>query len=182
MRKGWRIVGHNDDNKEDNHIDNDSMGMETSLGADESKQSSVNKQKCFSCWKKGHRSVTCPNKEKKGQSKKDDAAADASIKRTRSKCCHCGKPGHKENNCWKKHPHKAPTGSSTEASGTFLDEELPVCNIAQDKVPYITQDVDAACYCVSVIEDGQWEDLDSRMGLIESLMGQEGPLMADPCK
>jgi hypothetical protein len=63
----------------------------------------------------------------------------------------------------------------------FLDEELLVCNIAQDKMPFIMQDVEAAYYYVPIIEDGQWDDLDSRMGLVESIMGQEGPLMADPC-
>jgi hypothetical protein len=62
---------------------------------------------------------------------------------------------------------------------TFLEEELLVCNIAQDKVPYIMQDVEAAYYCVFIIEDGQLNDLDSWMGLVESIMDQEGPLMAD---
>ncbi len=65
--------------------------------------------------------------------------------------------------------------------GTFLDEELLVCNIAHDKVPYVMQDVEAAYYCAPFIEDGQWDDLDIWMGLVESIMGQEGPLMADPC-
>ncbi len=68
-----------------------------------------------------------------------------------------------------------------EALGTFLDEELLVCNIVQDEMPYVMQDVEAAYYCVSIIEDGQWDDLDIGMGLVESIMGQEGPLMADPC-
>jgi hypothetical protein len=67
-----------------------------------------------------------------------------------------------------KHPHKAPSRSSTEALGTFLDEDLLVCKIAQDKMRYVTQDIEAAYYCVTTIEDGQWDD-------------QEGPLMADPC-
>ncbi len=102
-------------------------------------------------------------------------------KKTKSKCSHCGKPCHKEEDCWKKHPHKAPARSSTEALGMFLDEELLVCNIAQEEVPYAMQDVEAAYYCVPIIEDGQLDDLDSRMGLVESIMGQEGPLMADPC-
>jgi hypothetical protein len=56
-----------------------------------------------------------------------------------------------------------------------------VCNIAQDKMPYIMQDVKAAYYCVPIIEDGQSDDLDSWMGLVESIVGQEGPLMADLC-
>jgi hypothetical protein len=71
--------------------------------------------------------------------------------------------------------------SFTEALGMFLDEELLVCNIAQDEMPYVTRDIEAAYYCVPFIEDGWWDDLDSWMGLIESIMGQEGPLMTDPC-
>jgi hypothetical protein len=43
------------------------------------------------------------------------------------------------------------------------------------------QDIEAAYYCVPITEDGQWNDLDSWMGLVESIMGKEGPLMADPC-
>jgi hypothetical protein len=31
-----------------------------------------------------------------------------------------------------------------EALGTFLDEEVLVCNIAQDEKPYIMQDIEAA--------------------------------------
>ena len=106
---------------------------------------------------------------------------DASVKTTESKCSHCGKPGHKEVDCWKKHLHKAPPRCSTEASGMFLDEELLVCHIAQDKMPYITQGIEEAYYCVPTIEDGQWDDLNNWMGLVESIVGQEGPLMADPC-
>ncbi len=48
-------------------------------------------------------------------------------------------------------------------------------------MPYVTQDVEAAYYCVPIIEDGRWDELDSQMGLVESIMGQEGLLMADPC-
>jgi hypothetical protein len=182
MRKMWRIGGHDDDNKEDSDVDNDSMGLETSLGTVKDKLSFlVRKQNCFNCEKKGHRSAKCPHKKKNGQSEKAGATTDASIKKIKSKCSHCGKPGHKEKDCSKKHLHKAPARSSTEALGMVLDEELLVCNIAQDKVPYAMQDVEAAYYCVPIIEDGQWDDLDSRMGLVESIMGQEGPLMADPC-
>jgi hypothetical protein len=154
MRKAWRIKGHNNDNKEDNDVDNDSVGLETSLGTVKDKQSLVGKQKYFNCGKTGHRFAKCPNKKKKGQLEKAGAVTDASVKKTRSKCSHCGKPGHKEENCWKKHPHKAPSSSSTEALGTFLDEELLACNIAQDKMPCITLDVKAAYYCVPIIEDG----------------------------
>ncbi len=43
------------------------------------------------------------------------------------------------------------------------------------------QDVEAAYYCIPIIEDRQWDDLGSQMGLVESIMSQEGPFMADPC-
>jgi hypothetical protein len=65
-----------------------------------------------------------------------------------------------------------------EASGNFLDEGLLVCNIAQDKMPYVTLDAILLC---SYHRGRGWDDLDSRMGLVESIVGQEGPLMADPC-
>jgi hypothetical protein len=180
-RKAWHIKGHNNDDKEDDDANNDSMGLETSLGTVNDKQSLVGKQKCFNCRKIGQRSAKCPHKKKKGRSEKTGAAADPSIKKTKAKCSHCGIPGHKEEDCWKKHPYKAPTRSSMEALGMFLDEELLMCNIAQEEVPNITQDVEATYYCVPIIEDGCWDDLDSQMGLVESIMGQEGPLMADPC-
>jgi hypothetical protein len=32
MKQVWRIKGHNDDNKEDNNVNNDIVGLETSLG------------------------------------------------------------------------------------------------------------------------------------------------------
>ncbi len=56
-----------------------------------------------------------------------------------------------------------------------------MCHIAQDRMPYITQNVNEAYYCVPTIEEGQWDDLSNWMGLVESSVGQEGPLMADPC-
>jgi hypothetical protein len=31
MRKAWHIKGHGDDDKEDDYVDNDSVGLETSL-------------------------------------------------------------------------------------------------------------------------------------------------------
>jgi hypothetical protein len=61
---------------------------------------------------------------------------DASIKKTKFKCSHCSKPSHKEEDCWKKYPHKAP--------GTFLDEELLMCHIAQDEMPIDMQGVEEA--------------------------------------
>ena len=63
----------------------------------------------------------------------------------------------------------------------FLDEELFVCHIAQVKMPYVMQGIEEAYYCVPTIEDKQWDDLNNQMGLVESIVGQEGPLMADPC-
>jgi hypothetical protein len=82
--------------------------------------------------------------EKERTSEKAGAATDASVEKTRSKCSHCGKPGHKEEDCWKKHPHKSPSRSSTEALGTFLDEEILVCNIVQDEMPYVMLNIEAA--------------------------------------
>jgi hypothetical protein len=116
------------------------------------------------------------------RSEKASTATDASIKKKRPKCSHCGHPGHTENDCWKKHPHKAPIKSSLEVFGVFLDEELLVCNIAVDDATYIMQDVETAYYCIPIIKDGQWEDLKHRMDLIKSLPNQEGPLKVDPCK
>jgi hypothetical protein len=120
------------------------MGLKTSLGTVKDKQSLVGKQKCFNCRKIGHRSAECPHKKKKRQSEKAGTATDASIEKTKSNCSHCNKSGHKEEDSWKKHPHKAPSRSSTEALGMFLDEELLVCNIAQDEMPYVMKDVEAA--------------------------------------
>jgi hypothetical protein len=73
------IKVHNNDNKEDDNIEDDSMGLETSLGTVKDKQSLVGKQKCFNCGKIGHRSVKCPHKRKKGQSEKTGTAADARV-------------------------------------------------------------------------------------------------------
>jgi hypothetical protein len=154
MRKVWCIKGHDDDNEEDDDVDDNSMELETSLGTVKDKQSSVRKQKCFECGNTGHRSAKCPNMKKKGQTEKAGAATDANIKRTKSKCNHCSKPGHKKEDFWKKHPHKAPPRCSTEVSETCLDEELLVCHIAQDKMPYVMQGVEEAYYCVPIIEDG----------------------------
>jgi hypothetical protein len=121
MKQVWRIKGHTDDNEEDNDVNDDSMGLDTSLSTVKDKQSLVGKQRCYECGKTGHRSAKCPNKKKKGQKEKAGAVTDASVKRTKSKCSYCGKPGHKEEDCWKKYPHKAPPRRSMEASGMFLD-------------------------------------------------------------
>ncbi len=45
MRKAWHIKGYNNDNKEDKNVNNDSVGLETSLGTVKDKQSLVRKQK-----------------------------------------------------------------------------------------------------------------------------------------
>jgi hypothetical protein len=84
---------------------------------------------------------------------KAGTATEASVNRTKSKCGHCGKPGHKEEDCWKKHPHKAPPRRSMETSGTFLEEELLMCHITPDKIPYVMPGIEEAYYCVPIIED-----------------------------
>ncbi len=100
----------------------------------------------------------CTDRKEKGRSENAGTAMDASVKKIRPKCSHCSRPGHTENDCWKKHPHKAPSKSSLEASGAFLDEELLVCKIAVNDATYITQDVENAQYCVPIVKDGQWDD------------------------
>ncbi len=58
-----------------------------------------------------------------------------------------------------------------------------MCNIEVDDTYCITENVEDGYYCFPITEDGQWEDLASWMlGMVESLMGQEDPLMADPYK
>jgi hypothetical protein len=65
MRMAWHIKGHKDeDEEEDNDINNDSRGLETSLGTVKDKQSLFGRQKCFKCGKIGHRSMKCPHKKK----------------------------------------------------------------------------------------------------------------------
>jgi hypothetical protein len=56
-----------------------------------------------------------------------------------------------------------------------------VCHITQDKMPYIMSGIDESYYCIPIIEDRQWNDLNNRMGMVESIVGQEGPHMVDPC-
>ncbi len=48
-------------------------------------------------------------------------------------------------------------------------------------MPYVTQGIKEAYYCVPTIEDGRWDDLNNRMGLVDSIINQEGLLVADPC-
>ncbi len=55
-----------------------------------------------------------------------------------------------------------------------------MCNIDVDDTYYVTENVENAYYCFPIIEDRQWDDLASWMGMIESYMGQEDPLIADP--
>jgi hypothetical protein len=172
MKKVQQLAGHSDNNDKDDDNNNDSVGLETSLGAVKHKQSSIHKKKCFHCSKKGHRLSLCTDKKKKGRSEKAGTATDASTKKTRPKCSHCSHPGHTENDCWKKHLHKAPSKSSWEASGAFLDKVLLVCNIAVDDATYITQDIETVYYCIPITEDRQWDDPNRQMGLIKSLPNQ----------
>jgi hypothetical protein len=65
MKKMWQIAGHNNDNREDNDNNNDSVGLETSLGTVKHKQSSIHKKKCFYCSKKGHRSSLCTTRKRR---------------------------------------------------------------------------------------------------------------------
>ncbi len=65
MRKSWWIKGHDDGNKEDGDIKDDSVGLKTSLGTVKDKQSLVGMQKCYNCGKIGHRSAKCSHKKKK---------------------------------------------------------------------------------------------------------------------
>ncbi len=57
-----------------------------------------------------------------------------------------------------------------------------MCNLNVNDTYYVTEDVKNAYYCVPILEDGQRDDLASWMGLVESHMGQENPLKADPYK
>jgi hypothetical protein len=109
MRKLWWIKGHNDEDKEEDDVKDDIVGLKTSLGTVKDKQSFVGKQKYFNCRKIGHRSAKCLHKKKKGQSEKAGAVADASVKKTKYKCSHCGKPGHKEEDCWIETPAQSPS-------------------------------------------------------------------------
>jgi hypothetical protein len=77
---------------------------------------------------------------------------------------------------------QSPKQEFLRVSGAFLDKELLVCNIAVGDATYVTLDIEIVYYYLPIIEDRQWEDLNNRMGLIESLTNQEGPLKADPYK
>jgi hypothetical protein len=80
-------------------------------------------------------------------------------------CSHCGIQGHKESNCWNKYFHKAPSKGSAEASRTFLDKELLVCNIIVDDTCFIAENVEDAYYCDPIVNNRQWMNLESQMGL-----------------
>ncbi len=80
MKQAWCISkGHDKDNEEVNHVNNNSVGLETLLGTVKDKQSSVGKQRCYKCRKTGHRSAKCHNKKKKGRTEKAGAVTDASV-------------------------------------------------------------------------------------------------------
>jgi hypothetical protein len=80
MRQAWHIKGPNNDNEEDNDVDRNSVGLETSLGTVKDKQSLVGKQRCYECGKTGHRSAKYPNKKKKGQTEKACTVTDTSVR------------------------------------------------------------------------------------------------------
>jgi hypothetical protein len=121
-------------------------------------------------------------KKNQGGLEKASPVAETRVNKTRSKCSHCGKPGHVQSSCSKKYSHKASSKSSTEAPGVFLDEELLVCNININDTYYVPENLENTYYYVPITEDGQWDDLASQMGLVESHMGQEVPPTADPYK
>jgi hypothetical protein len=87
---------------------------------------------------KGHKSMRCCYKKKKVRSdNKAGAVAETRLNKTRSKRSHCGRAGHVKRSCRKKYPCKAPSKSSTEVSGAFLEEELLVCNININDISYV---------------------------------------------
>jgi hypothetical protein len=51
MRKVWRINGNDNNNETDDDVNNDIMGLETSLGTVKDTRSLVGKQKCYECGK-----------------------------------------------------------------------------------------------------------------------------------
>jgi hypothetical protein len=55
-------------------------------------------------------------------------------------------------------------------------------NINVDDTYIITENVENVYYCIPIVEDGQWDDVASWMGMVKSLMVQEDPLIADPFK
>ncbi len=57
-----------------------------------------------------------------------------------------------------------------------------MCNIDVNDTYYITEKVENAYYCIPTAEDRQWDDLASRMGIVESHMGHKDPPIADPYK
>jgi hypothetical protein len=155
LKKTRQIAGHNNDNKEDDDNDNNSKQHSWRCCWVQQKQIS-GYQKCCHCYKRGCRSFLCCYKKKKGGSEKASAAAESSIKKSRSKCSHCSRTSHSESNCWKKYPHKAPSKSSTKASGAFLEKELLMCSIKVNDTYYVsTENVKNTYYCVPITEDGK---------------------------
>ncbi len=49
MKKTWRSAGHTNDDNKDNDNNDDSVGLETSLGTVKHKQSCIDNKKCFHC-------------------------------------------------------------------------------------------------------------------------------------
>jgi hypothetical protein len=130
------------------------MRLETSLGTVKDKQSLDRKQKCFNCGKTECRPAKCPPPQKKDSWKRPALQQMQALRKPNLSAVAAANQVTRKRTAGKKHSHKAPSRSSMEVLGAFLDEELLVCNNAQDKMPYVTQEVEAAYYCVSIIEDG----------------------------
>ncbi len=174
MQKSWQIAGHNDD-KEDGHNDDkeedddnddDSEQLEKLLDAVMQKQNTI-KKKGFNCNRKDHGSLQYCYKKKKGRSEKAGVVNETRVNKTKANCCHYRETGHGVSSCWKKYPHKAPSMSSTEASGVFLNKELLVCNINVNGTYCITENVENAYYCIPIKEDRQWDELSDWLELQE---------------
>ena len=65
--------------------------------------------------------------------------------RSTLKCPYCKKPGHQETECWKKHPHKAPSWiqqkNNNEIAGFAVDGETAFMSLS-DVVPVETVNED----------------------------------------
>ena len=62
---------------------------------------------CALCGQK-HWVHECPNLSKERKTLQKGKAADSTTPGVPKECPFCGKKGHTEDNCWKKHPNKAP--------------------------------------------------------------------------